>query len=136
MSVGLHMLHDGGDTCGLFSGAIMVSIIFHQVIALSYVYSQQSGSPKRLPDVLDQQVYFDNLVSATNCSDAQDRFDCLRQVPFSALQSAVDASPGMFSYQSMRLAWTPMVDGTFIPRNPLRLVESGKIARVSVAVRF
>jgi hypothetical protein len=48
-----------------------------------------------LPDVLDQQVYFDSLVTATNCTYASDRFECLRQAPFSALQSAVDASPGM-----------------------------------------
>jgi acetylcholinesterase len=126
------MLFDEGDTCGLFSGSIMVTIISsHQVITLSYLYSQQSGSPMRLPDVLDQQVYFDGLVTATNCTDAPDRFQCLRQAPFSALQSAVDASPGLFSYQSMRLAWTPMVDGTLIPRNPMQLVESRKIARVS-----
>jgi len=100
------------------------------------IYSQQSGSPKRLPDVLDQQIYFDGLVAATNCTDATDRFKCLRQAPFSALQSAVDASPGMFSYQSMRLAWIPMVDGSLIPRNPMQLVESGKIARVSYAVQL
>jgi hypothetical protein len=85
----------------------------------------------RLPDILDHQVYFDDLVSATNCTDAPDRFECLKQVPFSALQKAVDESPGLFSYQSMKLAWTPMVDGTLIPRNPMQLVESGKFSRVS-----
>jgi hypothetical protein len=126
------MLFDEGDTCGSFSGAIMVTIIsFHQAITLSYISSQQSGSPMRIPDVLDQQVYFDRLVTATNCTGAPDRFQCLRQAPFSALQSAVDASPGMFSYESMRPAWFPMVDGTLIPRNPMQLVESRKIAKVS-----
>jgi hypothetical protein len=84
----------------------------------------------RLPDVLDNQVYFDNLVSATNCTDAPDRFECLKGVSFSDLQSAVDASPGLLSYQSMRLAWSPMVDGTLIPANPLQLVDSGKYAKV------
>jgi hypothetical protein len=126
------MLVDEGDTCGLFSGAIMVPRIPHPVTVLSYIYSQESGSPMRLPNVLDQQVFFDDLVSGTNCTDAQDRFECLRQVPFSALQSAVDASPGMFAYPGMRRPWIPMVDETFIPRNPLQLVESGKIARVSL----
>jgi len=104
---------------------------FSLSIAFFLRYSQQSGSPIRLPGVLDHQIYFDNLVASTNCTDARDRFECLRQAPFSALQSAVDASPGMFSYQSMRLAWMPMVDGDLIPRNPMQLVESGKIARVS-----
>jgi hypothetical protein len=32
----LHMLFDEGDTCGLFSGAIMVSNFSHQFITLSY----------------------------------------------------------------------------------------------------
>jgi hypothetical protein len=100
------------------------------------MYSQESGSPLRLPDVLDNQVYFDDLVSATNCTDAPDRFECLKQAPFSAIQRAVDESPGFLSYQSMRLAWTPMVDGTLIPRNPMQLVESGKFARVSCVSRF
>jgi acetylcholinesterase len=84
-----------------------------------------------LPDVLDQQVHFDRLVTATNCTDTPDRFQCLRQVPFPALQSAVNESPGMFSYQSMKPAWFPMVDGTLIPRNPMQLVERKKIAKVS-----
>jgi len=93
--------------------------------------SQESGSPMRLPDFSEQQVYFDNLVSATNCTNASDRFECLRYVPYPTLQSAVDASPGLLSYQSFRLAWTPVVDGTLIPRNPMQLVEAGKYAKVT-----
>ena len=85
----------------------------------------------RLPNVLDQQVYFDNLASATNCTDAPDRFECLRYTPYPSLQSAVDASPAVTSYQSFRLAWKPVVDGTLIPRNPMQIVESGKYARAS-----
>ena len=90
----------------------------------------------RLPDVLEQQVYFDNLASATNCTDAPDRFECLRYAPYTALQRAVDASPSLTSYQSMRLAWMPVVDGTLIPRNPMQLVQSGNYARVSFLVQF
>ena len=84
----------------------------------------------RLTDILDHQIYFDNLVGATNCTDASDRLDCLRQAPFSTLQAAVNASPGLLDYQSMRLTWGPMVDGSLIPDNPMRLVKSGKYARV------
>ena len=89
----------------------------------------------RLPDVLEQQIYFDNLASATNCTDAPDRFECLKYAPYTALQRAVDASPALSSYQSMTLAWTPVVDGTLIPRNPMQLVESGKYAKVSYTVQ-
>jgi len=89
----------------------------------------------RLPDVLDQQVYFDNLASATNCTNAPDRFECLRYAPYPVLQSAVDASPAVTSFQSFRIAWSPVVDGTLIPRNPMQLVESGKYAKASRAVQ-
>ena len=108
---------------------ISPSLFFNQ-------YFQESGPPNRLPDILDQQVYFDSLVNSTNCTNAPDRLECLRQAPFSTLQNAIDATPSMFSYQSMRLAWSPMVDGTLIPRNPMQMVESGKIAKVSHAVGF
>src|SRR5260221_1996728 len=99
---------------------------FSSAITLSYRYFQQSGSPMPLPHVLDQQVYFDGLVTATNCTYASDRFQCLKHVPFSAIQSAVDASPGMFSYR-MRPPWFTMVDRALIPRNPMQLVASRKI---------
>lgn len=85
----------------------------------------------RLPEVLEQQVYFDNLVISTNCTNASDRFECLRETPYPALQSAIDASPGILSYQSFRLAWLPVIDGNLIPRNPMQLIESGKYAKVS-----
>ena len=125
------MLFNGGDTCGLFSGAIMVTINSSSFSDHSLTdIQQQSGSPRRLPDILDHQIDFDNLVSATNCTAASDRLDCLRQTPFSTLQAAVNASPGLLDYQSMKQAWGPMVDGTLIPDNPMRLVKDGKYARV------
>ena len=84
--------------------------------------------------MLQQQVYFDSLVNSTNCTSAPDRFECLKQAPFSALQNAVDATTPLSSYQSLRFAWSPVVDGMLIPRNPLQIVESGKIAKVSCVV--
>ena len=90
----------------------------------------------RLPDVLGQQVYFDSLANATNCTDAPDRFECLRYVPYPVLQSAVDATTELTTYQNMRLAWAPVVDGTLIPRNPMQLIESGNYARVACPVQF
>jgi acetylcholinesterase len=112
----------------------MVTFILHSKQSFSYIFLA-IGLANASANVLEQQVYFDNLVSATNCTDAPDRFECLRYAPYPAVQSAVDASPGLGSYQSMRLAWTPVVDGTLIPRNPMQLVESGKYAKASYGVQ-
>jgi hypothetical protein len=92
---------------------------------------QQSGSPMKIPSVLEMQHYFDDLVNTTNCTDAKDRLGCLRVVPYSQLIQAVNLQPNMLSYPSMKLAWQPMIDGSLIPRNPLQILQSGKYARVS-----
>ena len=82
ISVGLHMIANGGDNEGLFRGAFM-----------------QSGSPIPVGDISHGQKYYDAIVSQTNCSGASDTLQCLRQLPFDTLKAAVDASPGLFSYQ-------------------------------------
>jgi len=96
---------------------------------------QESGAPRRLPDILDQQKYFDGLVSATSCTGASDRLACLRAVPYAQLMAAIDLSPGMFSYQGT-LAWEPMVDGKLFHSNPLALLQNGKYAKVLHNVFF
>ena len=95
---------------------------------------QQSGSPMKIPNVLEMQRYFDDLVNATNCTDAKDRLDCLRAVPYSQLIQAVNLEPNMFSYPSMKLAWQPMIDGSLIPRDPFKIIKSGEYARVSARI--
>jgi len=95
------------------------------------LYQQESGPPGLAPGVLDQQIHFDNLVESTNCTNATDRFECLRQAPFAALQSGVDASPSLFPFKSLNLTWLPVVDETLIPSDPLKLVKSGKYAKVN-----
>jgi len=84
----------------------------------------------RLPGILDQQKYFDGLVDATDCTGASDRLACLRAVPYAKLMAAINLSPNMFSYQSLNLAWEPMVDGKLFQSNPLALLQSGKYAKV------
>ena len=103
---------------------------------LTYPVTQESGSPFRIPDVLDQQVYFDDLVDATNCTNAADRFECLRGAPLDVLQVAINASPSTFSYQSLRFAWVPVIDGVLITANPMQLVENGAYAKVSWSAQF
>ncbi|KAI0694775.1 carotenoid ester lipase precursor [Earliella scabrosa] len=113
MSVALHMLTNSGNTDGLFRGAFM-----------------QSGAPIPVGDITHGQAHYDALVAQTKCSVAKDTLHCLRHVPFETLQTAVDKSPGIFSYQSLRLAWVPRADGLFLPDAPQQLVEQGNVAKV------
>jgi len=82
------------------------------------------------PDIMHQQVYFDQLVNDTSCAAANDKLKCLRSVPFSQLMDAVNLSPSYASYQSLKLAWQPMVDGILFPRDPLISLQEGKYAKV------
>ncbi|KAI0767304.1 carotenoid ester lipase precursor [Fomes fomentarius] len=113
ISVALQMVANGGNTEGLFRGAFM-----------------QSGSPIPSGDLTNGQAEYDNLVSRTGCSGAADTLQCLRQVPFATLKKAVDSSPGIFAYQSLRLAWLPRSDGTFLTDHPQNLVQQGSIANI------
>ena len=79
------MLTNGGNTEGLFRGAFM-----------------QSGSPIPTGDIENGQGDYDKLVAQTGCTGAKDTLQCLREVPFAILQKAVDASPGVTSYQVCR----------------------------------
>ncbi|CAA7262327.1 unnamed protein product [Cyclocybe aegerita] len=97
VSVGLHMLQNEGSTQGLFRAGAM-----------------QSGSPIRLPGILRQQKFFDSLVADTNCTASSDKLKCLRDAPFDQLVAAINRTPSIFSYESMNLAWQPMVDGKVI----------------------
>ncbi|KAF9043105.1 carotenoid ester lipase precursor [Panaeolus papilionaceus] len=115
ISVSMHMILNDGQTRGLFHQAVM-----------------QSGAPMHIPKITDQQPYFDKIVQATNCATAQDAIDCLRKVPYDNLLAAINTTPNLFSPQSLRLAYTPMIDGRLIKRAPLLSVKQGKYARIPV----
>jgi len=103
---------------------------FSPLVEFNQCFLQESGFPKRLPDVLDQQKYFDGLVNATKCTGASDRLACLRAVPYAQLMAAVNLSPNFLSYQGLNTVWGPMVDGKLFRSNPLKLLQSGKYAKV------
>ncbi|KAI0365312.1 carotenoid ester lipase precursor [Pilatotrama ljubarskyi] len=113
ISVALHLLTNGGNPDGLFRGAFM-----------------QSGSPIPVGDITHGQSDYDALVAQTGCTGAADTLNCLRQVPYAKLKKAVDASPGIFAPQSLRLTWLPRVDGKFLVDAPQRLVQQGVVANV------
>ncbi|KAJ6624409.1 carotenoid ester lipase precursor [Mycena sp. CBHHK59/15] len=113
ISVSLQMLANGGNTEGLFRAGFM-----------------ESGSPIPVGPIENGQKYYDAIVQQTGCSSASDTLACLRTVPYATLKAAQDASPFIFAYQSLVLAWLPREDGVFLTDNPQRLVQQGKVANV------
>ncbi|KAG6889632.1 hypothetical protein C0992_004523 [Termitomyces sp. T32_za158] len=107
------MIANNGNTEGLFRAGFM-----------------QSGSPIPVAGLENGQKYYDALVAQTGCTGASDTLQCLREVPYDKLKAAQDASPGIFAYQSLSLAWLPREDGVFLTENPQQLVLDGKVANV------
>lgn len=81
MSVSLQLVANGGDSEGLFRGAIM-----------------QSGAALPVGDVTLGQKHYDDLVLRTSCLHAEDTLDCLRHTPYKTLKAAIDTSMGLFDY--------------------------------------
>ncbi|PBK95732.1 carotenoid ester lipase precursor [Armillaria gallica] len=115
ISAALHTIAYDGDTQGLFRAAFM-----------------QSGSPIPVGDLEGGQKYYDDIVIRTGCSGSDDTLACLRTVSYKTLKAAIDNSPFIFDYQSLKLAWLPRADGVLFSDNPQRLVEQGKIANVPI----
>ncbi|KAJ7625831.1 Alpha/Beta hydrolase protein [Roridomyces roridus] len=113
ISVSLQMLTNNGDTEGLFRAAFM-----------------QSGSPIPTGPVENGQKYYDAIVAQTGCVSSKDTLQCLRGVPYPTLKKAMNASPGIFAFESLVLAWLPRADGVFLTDSPQRLVKTGQIARI------
>nr|GAT46970.1 predicted protein [Mycena chlorophos] len=113
ISVASHMVANGGNNEGLFRAAFM-----------------QSGSPIGTGPLENGQKYYDAIVKQADCSGAADTLSCLRTVPYNVLKAAQDASPFLFSYQSLVLPWMPREDGIFLTDHLQRLVQQGKVANV------
>ncbi|KAJ8496267.1 hypothetical protein ONZ51_g1208 [Trametes cubensis] len=113
ISVAMHMLANGGNTEGLFRGAFM-----------------ESGSPIPTGDITHGQSDYDKLVAETGCIGAADTLQCMREVPYDTFKKAADASPSMFSPQSLHLAWLPRADGTFLTDAPQQLIQKGSVASI------
>ncbi|KIJ40555.1 hypothetical protein M422DRAFT_230113 [Sphaerobolus stellatus SS14] len=113
ISVGLHLIVNGGNQGSLFRSAVM-----------------ESGSPLPLTDITAGQVFFDQLIAATGCTGSKDVLACLKAVPFDTFQNAVNESPNLFSFTSLQLVWQPRVDGEFIKENPQDSIAQGAFSKV------
>lgn len=113
ISASLQMLAYDGVTGDLFHGAFM-----------------ESGAPTPVGNMSQGQPYYDQLVRATNCRQQNDTLACLRQAPLANLTAGISQTPGLWSYQSLVLAWMPRADGDFLTDNPQRLVKQDKVAKI------
>ncbi|OJT08565.1 Lipase 1 [Trametes pubescens] len=114
-SVAFHMLVNGGNTEGLFRAGWM-----------------ESGSANPAGNVSKIQPHFDFIASETGCADEIDILECLREVPASVIQAAMDKTSTYVSFQGT--PWAPHADGLFIVDNPQRLLLEGKIANIPFVI--
>jgi len=112
-SVALQLLTNGGNPEGLFRAAFL-----------------ESGSPLPVGHITEIQSTYDAIVTGTNCSTSADTLQCLREVPFDTLQTAISNASGTSSFQAQNVSWQPRVDGDFLLDIPTELVRQGRVANV------
>ncbi|KAI0056007.1 carotenoid ester lipase precursor [Artomyces pyxidatus] len=113
ISVALQMVTNGGHNEGLFRAGFM-----------------QSGSPVPVGSITALQPVYDAFVANAGCSHSHDTLQCLREVPVAKIRAAINASPSIFSYDSLVLAWGPGADGDFLKDDPQQLVLQGSVSSV------
>jgi len=70
------------------------------------------------------QPKYNAIVNATNCTQAIDTLDCLRHVPFSTINAAINTTNAT--------TWYPTVDGDFIQRYPSIQLAAGDFLHVPI----
>ncbi|KAF7195276.1 putative secreted lipase [Pseudocercospora fuligena] len=125
ISVFDHTVINGGDNTyqgkALFRGAIMNS---GSVIPATTV-----------TDLKSQKVY-DTVVAAAGCSSASSKLACLRALSYEKFLNAASSVPGIFSYQSLDLAYLPRPDpgNSFFSESPEVSINAGRFTKVPVII--
>jgi carboxylesterase type B len=104
--VGNHLLAFGGRDDKLFRAAIM-----------------ESGSPTALMPLSPNQTAFDSLTQVSGCSNATDKIECLRRLPFDTLNQAINNT-------GLGTVWAPVLDGDFIQEKASVQLAEGKYVHV------
>lgn len=116
---------NGGDNTyqgkALFRGAIMNSG--------SVIPATDVSSPK------PQEVY-DTVVKNAGCSSASDKLACLRSKDYTTFLNAANSVPGIFSYQSVNLAYLPRPDSgdNFFSESPEVSATNGRFTKVPLII--
>ena len=114
--VGYHLTAYGGRDDGLFRAAIM-----------------QSGSPVAQTSSRHHpaQELYDNLITSTGCSAAEDSLNCLRHLPFEELSKAFEDSP--YGIGAMVNTFgLPSIDGNFISNYGSLSLKGSRTVKVPV----
>ena len=82
MSVGSHLVANGGDHEGLFRAAVLFC-----------------GSLLPTGDISRQQSTFDSTVALAGCAGAKDKLECLRGIPAENLTAASAPVRNLFDYE-------------------------------------
>lgn len=111
-SVGYHLIGFDGQHDNLFRAAIMESgTMLGPAIQDSKTMALDGG----------YQAMYDNVTKVVGCDTAKDTLECLRTVPYASLFAAFEPQ-----------VYTPILDGTFLTRNPSESLAMGKVAEVAV----
>lgn len=95
-----------------------------------------SGSiiPADPVDGVKGQAVYDGVVAAAGCKGKANTLACLRSVDYNTFLDASSSQPGIFSYDSVALAYLPRPDGRTLTLSPEVLVQQGKYAHVPFIV--
>jgi triacylglycerol lipase len=113
MSVGSHLISNGGDNRGLYRAAILES----------------GGATVDAYNGTDYyQPFYDDIVANLSCSAAYDTLDCLRSVPYEDLYAKLsDIGSNVYRFDYM-----PIIDGDFLREWPHAAMLSGRSANVPI----
>jgi carboxylesterase type B len=118
-SVGYHLLAYNGRDDNLFRAAIM-----------------QSGNPTNFisfRDPAEYQLQYNALAAVFGCQVSFDSLNCLRLIPFPALNAAIILQNTVVS-SSYISAWNPIVDGDIIARYGSQQLKEGAFVKVPIIV--
>jgi acetylcholinesterase len=123
-----------GEQGDLFRGAWMnsgapIPGICPPSVAIS---SQTNAMPFQLVgNIANNQQFFDAVSTSVGCTQSNTtlQMDCMREVPYNVLKSAINQTPGIFAYSSLNIAYLPLVDGNFLTQNPQELVALGEYSK-------
>jgi len=110
-SVGFHLTAYNGRDDKLFYGAVM-----------------ESGNPiayRRLRYVDTYEPLYNNITTAVGCANSSNTLECLRGVPYAALNAALNTT-------LLATVWSPYVDGDIIQKQTSIQVAAGDFVKVPI----
>ena len=80
------------------------------------------------------QAVYDEVVAKAGCSGAADTLQCLRDLDYHTFLNAVNAQPGLLSYNSAAVSYLPRPDGKVLTDSTAQLAKSGKYYAVPTII--